>query len=228
MTLFHLKRTFPPYSVETPNARLVAGMFGLDSHIDLGIDVLEATDLEIEPGQLVYVTGASGSGKSVILKELRSQLPDCLDLMDQDLPRDRPVVDCFDADLEETFQWLALAGLSEAYALLRTPEELSDGQRYRLRLALALAQRPKSLIIDEFCATLDRVTAAVVAHNVRRAADRFDITIVVATSHDDLLEDLEPDVVVVKSLGARAEVFYPPRLKPHEVHNRRHRPNRTA
>jgi ABC-type ATPase with predicted acetyltransferase domain len=93
--------------------------------------------------------------------------------------------------------------------MLRCAEQLSDGQLYRFRLALALSLRPPVICIDEFCATLDRVTAAVIAHNVRKCADKFKTTFIVATSHDDLIEDLAPDVVAIKHLGNHCDVYYP-------------------
>jgi len=40
--------------------------------------------------------------------------------------------------LEQALKVLSAAGLADAFLLLRTPQELSDGQRWRLRLALAI------------------------------------------------------------------------------------------
>jgi len=201
----------PGGSVRSGRAAAVAEMFGLGMEAGRRVRVLEPCEIRIEPGQVAYVTGASGAGKSVVLRLLREQWPGAVELGGQSLPEDEAVVDCFGEDLEQALYWLSLAGLSEAFALLRRCRELSDGQRYRLRLALVLARRPKAVFIDEFCAALDRVTAGVVAHNVRKAADRFGTTFVVATSHDDLLEDLCPDVVVVKHLGSGCDVYYPAR-----------------
>jgi ABC-type ATPase with predicted acetyltransferase domain len=56
---------------------------------------------------------------------------------------------------------------------------------------------------DEFAAVLDRVTAWVVARCLRRAIDasRSKIAAVVATSHDDLVDALDPEVVVNCDFG---------------------------
>jgi len=184
-------------------------MFGLGTDQDKTIQVLQRQEITIEAGEVVYLTGASGAGKSVMLEELRKHFPESIDLNTYELSEGIPIVDCFADGLDESFLWLGMAGLSDAYVLLRTAEQLSDGQRYRLRLALAMADKPKTIFIDEFCAALDRVTAAVIAHNVRRYADQYGTTFVVATSHDDLLEDLQPDVVAVKHLGSSWDVLYP-------------------
>jgi energy-coupling factor transporter ATP-binding protein EcfA2 len=80
--------------------------------------------------------------------------------------------------------------------MLRTPAELSDGQRYRFRMALGVAAKPEWLVADEFTATLDRTLAKVVAHNVRRISDRTGIGFLLATTHEDVAADLAPDVHV--------------------------------
>jgi ABC-type ATPase with predicted acetyltransferase domain len=104
--------------------------------------------------------------------------------------------------------------------MLRTPAELSDGQRYRLRLAqvMSLIERGDSgqgkgeltvILADEFAATLDRLTASIIARNIRKWVTRSarPLCFVAATTHDDLLEHLEPDVLVLKHLGGRLEVL---------------------
>ena len=116
--------------------------------------------------------------------------------------------------LRETLLALARVGLAEAWTYLRTPAELSDGQRWRLRLAVALerARREMSnhstarvvLVADEFAALLDRVTGCVVARSLRRAvAPGSRVAAVVATAHDDddVTRALSPDVLVRCDFG---------------------------
>src|SRR5690606_26624193 len=96
-----------------------------------------------------------------------------------------PCVDQLGTDVQFSLGLLSRVGLGEAATCLCLPDELSDGQRWRLRLAVCLAramrQRPDGngrrraavLCADEFCATLDRVSAAVVARCLRRTVDRL-------------------------------------------------------
>jgi hypothetical protein len=109
---------------------------------------------------------------------------------------DRLVIDALDRPTPEAMNLLSACGLGEAHLMLRTPAELSDGQRYRFRLALALSQRPQWIVADEFTATLDRTLAKVIAFNVRRLADRTGTGFLLATTHEDVAADLDPDLHV--------------------------------
>src|SRR5207245_3532552 len=128
--------------------------------------VAENLTLDVCPGDLVLFAGPSGSGKSSLLREVGRRVG-ALDANAVTLP-DVPLVDALAGTVAERLDALAACGLSEARLLLRTPAELSDGQRYRFRLALALARAGRGgfVLADEFCAVLDRTLAKVLAFNV--------------------------------------------------------------
>ena len=228
-----------PADEPSEQAVKVAEMFGIGLDETYEVTLYDGLALDVRPGDVVFITGPSGSGKSVLLARLADALGEAwpegrvVNLAAIELPRDRAVIDLMQPPLEEALRILSAAGLADAFLLLRTPQELSDGQRYRLRLAkaietliaptsrsssrgrepagtrdLTVAARSDVLIADEFCSTLDRLCARAVAYRVRRMADSHGVTVLAASAHDDLVEDLAPDVLIYKHAGDRAEVTY--------------------
>ena len=51
----------------------------------------------------------------------------------------------------------------------------------------------KILILDEFCATLDRVTAKAISNNIPKLRDKTGITFILASAHDDLIDYIHAD-----------------------------------
>jgi ABC-type ATPase with predicted acetyltransferase domain len=166
--------------------------------------------LEINDGDIVYITGPSGAGKSVLLAALEKSVPpaDRVNLARIKLPKDKTLIDCIDGDFLSCLRTLSTAGLNDVFCILNQPCNLSEGQKYRFRLAMALAARKKFVFADEFCSNLDRITAAVISYNIYKFARRQGVTFILASSHDDILLDLAPDVLVVKELSGDTQVIY--------------------
>jgi ABC-type ATPase with predicted acetyltransferase domain len=203
----------------TPKVGAVMRMFGVDVDRLAEASPRHHCRIELCAGQICYITGPSGSGKSVLLRELIAAAHDeCIDLDSINLCDRNAVIDCINGNFIDALRTLSIAGLSDVFAVLNRPCHLSEGQKYRFRLAKALsfsaasheqrATSHKIIFADEFCSNLDRITAAVIAYQIRKFATRHNIAFILASSHEDLLADLRPDVVIVKNLNGKTEVHY--------------------
>ena len=136
--------------IRSERAATVARWFGIDDQINHP----EPTPAPISaPTESSFVRSAQVRADHVADRpEWRGEIIDAsgtaigpaqarfLDLNEIQLP-DVPLVDCFDgAPLDQTLALLSRVGLAEAWSYLRTPGELSEGQRWRLKLALGMRE----------------------------------------------------------------------------------------
>jgi len=219
MTRISVEKKFDVNPQRTDRVTTVMRMFGVSidrlkdpfDKLRAGQQTTHACTVEVNDGDIVYITGPSGAGKSVILREMQNEIPadERINIEQIVLPADKPVIDCVGGKgTIDALSLLSYAGLSDVFCMLNAPANLSEGQKYRFRLACALASDKKFIFADEFCSNLDRITAAVIAYNVRRFAKRNNVTFFLASSHEDILADLQPDVLVVKHFTGPAEVIY--------------------
>jgi len=167
-------------------------------------------ELKIGPKDIVYLTGDSGSGKSVLLKAIVKDLKsgEAARLSEVEVDPDKPLIDTVGDTVEEGLKLLSKVGLNDAFLFVRRYSQLSDGQKYRYRLAKLIESGAQWWIMDEFCATLDRETAKIVAYNVQKLARKLGKAVVAATTHTDLFDDLGPSVHVHKRFGKEISVQY--------------------
>jgi ABC-type ATPase with predicted acetyltransferase domain len=195
----------------TDKAADVLRAFGITVQRLKNSAVTHSCEVKLSAGDICYLTGPSGSGKSVLLREFFSTFNnnDKINIDDIPLPDDKTTVDCIPGGgFLETLRTLSSAGLTDVFCVLNSPATLSEGQKYRYRIAKAIASDKQFIFADEFCSNLDRVTAAVISHNLRKFATKTGKTFILASSHDDLLADLLPEVIVIKHLAGDAEVVY--------------------
>lgn len=203
MSEFVLTKRFDTEVERTQRVLDVAEMFGLGLD-DKTFTVLNDLKLEIRDGDVVYITGQSGSGKSTILKELRKEFEKMgkkVAVASEIEMQEVPIVDQVypeETSLSKPLELFSLVGLSDANLFLRKPSELSDGQRYRFMLAKMIESGAEIWMADEFLALLDRVTAKVIAYNVQKIARKVGATLVVATTHRDMIADLAPSLFIEK------------------------------
>jgi ABC-type ATPase with predicted acetyltransferase domain len=209
---YTLKARYSPDVHRTPRVLQVGEMFGLvlDTKDFVVLDNLE---LEVRQGDVVYITGESGSGKSTILRELADHMRHneglAVEMLDEiELPEE-PIIELIGSDFHEAMTLLAKAGINDANLYIRTPSQISDGQRYRLKLAKLIESGADVWVADEFLAVLDRHSALAIASNMQRIAREVGATLIVATTHSDMVADLQPSLIVEKRYQDKVKVTVP-------------------
>ncbi len=178
-----------------------------------------AVDVLLAPGHACLISGPSGAGKSTLLRRIAGGTPTRIvnldaPALDRQTRGVRPPVDLFSLPLDATLRLLAAAGLAEAPLLIRPARFLSEGQRFRLRLALAMARaarlacknQPVTIIADEFCAPLDDATAASVCLALSRWLRTTGVRLIAATPRGDLRPFLRPQLI------AATQPYQPPEV----------------
>jgi len=200
-----------------PTSRVV----GVAEGFGLGLDqwekfvIYDNVELKISPTDVVLVTGESGSGKSVLLKALENDIKQEMDISTINIADikpeyGKPLIETVGETLHEGLELLSKVGLNDAFLFLRSYEQLSDGQKYRYKIAKLVESKAQFWIMDEFAATLDRDTAKIVAYNLQKLARQQGKAVLAATTHTDLLEDLHPSVHIHKRFGKEITVKYYP------------------
>ncbi|MHB1952316.1 MAG: GNAT family N-acetyltransferase [Sulfobacillus sp.] len=200
--------------IRTKATRKIQQAFGVSR------DMLTATlfsnlSFSVLPGDTVLICGPSGAGKTTLLSLLRQQLAEPSRRPDgltgtinvpkvvsvstlRELSNSRPLVNSLGrVSFEHALFALNVSGLSEAHLYVKRFRELSNGQQYRAMVAKLIASRADVWVADEFCATLDPITANIVARNLRRCAKELGITVILAAANwSAFVHELRPDSIV--------------------------------
>jgi len=163
----------------------------------------------LAPGQIVLIAGPSGSGKSTTLNELsRIAQTVALRIVRPRPPQpDLPAISQLGRDFDDAMSLLARAGLSDAGTIVRPAGELSEGERARLSLAIALGRARSHdtlLVADEFTSALDATTARSVAISLARWIRLSPVRAALAGTRESLIHWLSPDLVLQHDLARDA------------------------
>lgn len=207
----------------TSRTEEIKTVFGVDAS-QMTSPVLNNFSMTIEPGDVVLATGASGSGKSTLLKLLMdssSNLSKTIEvsgtisrpptkqiaILSSDWNTKMPLIDQVGSTLEESVALLNSVGLAEAHLYLKTPAQISEGQRYRFSIARLCDSKKPVWIADEFASTLDPYTAAVVAKGIRKRAAMAGATLIIAAPHiEHFAPALSPTQLIRLKWGGGAQV----------------------
>lgn len=200
--------------IRTRATRRIQQAFGVNRDM-LNTTLFADLSFSINHGDMVLICGPSGAGKTTLLSLLKKCLLNPKDKLGElsgtikvpqtatvttlgPLSNSRPLVDSLSgASFESALYSLNVSGLAEAHLYIKRFRELSNGQQYRAMIAKLIASQTDIWMADEFCATLDPITANIVSRNLRRCAKELGITTILAAANwSEFIDELRPDAIV--------------------------------
>lgn len=172
--------------------------------------------IPIEAGKMVVIVGPSGSGKTSILNRIESLFAGGNMVQRIRFPNESAIIDQIApwASLSEALSIATCCGFSQAHLWVRPFNQLSDGEKFRAQLARAVALHVRSgraapLMCDEFCSVLHRRVAKSISYNLQKLIKRRGLTAILAIRDEDLINDLQPDVLVRLTGNGYGHVTFP-------------------
>jgi len=154
-------------------------------HVELPIDE--------KPWNIGLIVGPSGSGKTTIINEL---FPEHI-ANRFDWPKKKSVLDGFPATMgiKDISALLNSVGFSSPPSWFRPFHVLSNGEKFRVHIARALAESKDLCVIDEFTSVVDRTVAKIGSSAVAKTVRRYGKKLIAASCHYDIEDWLQPDWV---------------------------------
>ena len=185
-------------------------------------DILKGVNLDIKKGEVISIIGASGGGKSTLLRCIIGlESIDSGSIITPELKKMGMVFQSFNLFPHKTaiqnimeslvvvdkmkkeeakeiaMKLLDRVGLKERANFY--PKTLSGGQKQRVAIARAMARNPEVLLFDEPTSALDPDMVKEVLNVIQHLKDNTDMTMVIVSHEIDFVNKISDKIVVMEN-----------------------------
>lgn len=194
----------------------------LYKNYDNDVKILKGVNLDIEKGEVISIIGASGGGKSTLLRCMIGlekidggsiETPDRKKMgmvfqnfnlfphktALQNIMESLVIVDKMSKEEAKRvgLELLEKVGLKERADFY--PKALSGGQKQRVAIARAMAKNPEILLFDEPTSALDPDMVNEVLNVIQNLKDTTDMTMVIVSHEIDFVNKISDRIVVMEN-----------------------------
>ena len=194
----------------------------LYKNYDNDVKILKGVNLDIEKGEVISIIGASGGGKSTLLRCMIGlekidggsiETPDRKKMgmvfqnfnlfphktALQNIMESLVIVDKMSKEEAKRvgLELLEKVGLKERADFY--PKALSGGQKQRVAIARAMAKNPEVLLFDEPTSALDPDVVNEVLNVIQNLKDTTDMTMVIVSHEIDFVNKISDRIVVMEN-----------------------------
>jgi len=179
--------------IRTPRVLQLEGIFDIPPSQKTSEKWSVEIPLEKKDWNIGLIVGPSGCGKTTVINELFSQ--HIYNTFEWDA--DKSILDSFPQDMgiKDVTGLLNSVGFSSPPSWVRPYRVLSNGEKFRVHVARALAESKEFCVIDEFTSVVDRTVAQIGSHAVAKTVRRAGKKFIAVSCHYDIEEWLQPDWV---------------------------------
>lgn len=147
---------------------------------------LSSFKIPLKEWNIGVVFGHSGSGKTTLLKKLGYNENENY-FFDEN-----SVISNIHECPERACELLMAVGLNSIPVWINKYQSLSNGEKYRAKLAKLLSTEKEIYLVDEYTSVIDRNAAKSMSKALSKFVQKKNIKIILVTCHSDIIEWLQP------------------------------------
>lgn len=179
--------------IKTPRVMQLSGMFDIPP-MDRAVEKWTVSlPIDEKPWNIGLIVGPSGCGKSTIINELFKE-----NIYNNfNWGSESAIIDYFPKEMgiKDISTILNSVGFSSPPSWFKPYHVLSNGEKFRVMIARALAESKELCVVDEFTSVVDRTVAKIGSSAVAKTVRRMNKKFIAVSCHYDIEEWLQPDWV---------------------------------